>query len=128
MKACKKDSKKIVLKYAEKWLDIIHEVKTPTPEQADWIIDESLLNFREHFNAGWLDYRKSVTIAEDHAAVEWKGEGAIIEDVNERKYIDWLGGYGLFSHGWSHPEVIEAVNSQLLHNPMPSQELIDPLR
>ena len=45
-----------------------------------------------------------------------------------RSYIDWLGGYGLLSHGWSNPEVIEAVQSQLLHNPMPSQELIDPLR
>ena len=54
-------------------------------------------------------------------------EGAI-EDVYGRSYIDWLGGYGLLSHGWSNPEVIEAVQSQLLHNPMPSQELIDPLR
>lgn len=69
-----------------------------------------------------------MTLAGDHAAVEWKGSGAILEDVNGRKYIDWLGGYGLLSHGWSHPEVIEAVQSQLLHNPMPSQELIDPLR
>lgn len=32
------------------------------------------------------------------------------------------------SHGWSNPEVIEAVIAQLLCNPMPSQELIDPLR
>lgn len=32
------------------------------------------------------------------------------------------------SLGWSHPEVVEAVRSQLLCNPMPSQELIDPLR
>jgi putrescine aminotransferase len=32
------------------------------------------------------------------------------------------------SHGWSNPDVIEAVNSQLLRSPMPSQELIDPLR
>lgn len=32
------------------------------------------------------------------------------------------------SHGWSHPEVVDAVHAQLLCNPMPSQELIDPLR
>ena len=30
--------------------------------------------------------------------------------------------------GWSHPEVVAAVQSQLLRTPMPSQELIDPLR
>lgn len=62
------------------------------------------------------------------AATEWQGKGAIFEDVMGRTYIDWLGGYGLFSHGWSHPDIVAAVQAQLLHNPMPSQELIDPLR
>ena len=123
-----KESKEKVLEYAHKWLEIIKEKKTPTQKEADWIASESLENFREHFNAGWLEYRKSVTLAGDNSAIEWKWNGAIIEDVYGRKYIDWLGWYGLLSHGWSHPEVIEAVESQLLHNPMPSQELIDPLR
>ena len=58
MRASKKQSTKNVLTYAEKWLDIIKSEKTPTKSEADWMIDESLLNFREHFNAGWLDYRK----------------------------------------------------------------------
>ncbi len=123
-----KESKKQVLDYTHKWLEVIKEKQTPTETESDWIINESLYNFREHFNAGWLEYRKSVTVAGQHAAVEWKGSGATIEDVKGRKYIDWLGGYGLLSHGWSNPEIIEAVQSQLLHNPMPSQELIDPLR
>jgi putrescine aminotransferase len=121
-------SKQTTIGYAERWLDIIKEKQTPTIEEADWIASESLSNFREHFNEWWLEYRKSVTLAGDHAAIEWKWSGAIIEDIYGRKYIDWLWGYGLLSHGWSHPEVIEAVQSQLLHNPMPSQELIDPLR
>ena len=34
----------------------------------------------------------------------------------------------MMSHGWSHPDVIAAVRAQLEHTPMPSQELIDPLR
>ena len=50
----------------------IEEKQTPTIEEADWIASESLANFREHFNAGWLEYRKSVTLAGDHAAIEWK--------------------------------------------------------
>ncbi len=123
-----KADKKTVLEYTHKWLEIIKEKQTPTALEADWIASESLHNFREHFNAGWLEYRKSVTLAGQHTAVEWKGSGAVIEDIYGRRYIDWLGGYGLLSHGWSNPEVIEAVQSQLLHNPMPSQELIDPLR
>jgi len=32
------------------------------------------------------------------------------------------------SHGWSHPKVISAVMAQLKRTPMPSQELLDPLR
>ncbi len=123
-----KETKKNILNYTHRWLEVIKNKQTPSAEEANWIIEESLENFREHFNAGWLEYRKSVTLSGDNAAVEWKGSGATIEDVNGRKYIDWLGGYGLLSHGWSHPEVIDAVHSQLLHNPMPSQELIDPLR
>jgi putrescine aminotransferase len=34
----------------------------------------------------------------------------------------------LFDLGWSHPEVIDTVRAQLNRTPMPSQELIDPLR
>ena len=76
-----KDNTNEVLKYTEKWLEIIKTKQNPTPDEAGWIIKESLNNFREHFNEGWLDYRKSVTLADqcgiipgDCVAVEWKGK------------------------------------------------------
>ena len=117
------------LEYANTWMDIIHRSELPSRENAQWIIDESIHNFSQHFNRGWLEQRKSVnTQRSGWAAVEWSGDGAQFTDVLGRKYIDFLGGYGLMSLGWSHPEVVEAVRSQLLCNPMPSQELIDPLR
>ena len=34
----------------------------------------------------------------------------------------------MMNHGWAHPDVVGSVMAQLLHSPMPSQELIDPLR
>jgi putrescine aminotransferase len=117
-----------VLTYSNQWLDIIKQGRFPELAQAKWIIDESKHNFAEHFNRGWLDYRKSVTEAGDWASVEWSGKGAIITDVLGRKYVDWLGGYGMLDLGWSHPEVVEAVVAQIRRSPMPSQELIDPLR
>ena len=117
------------LEYANTWMDIIHRSELPSRENAQWIIDESIHNFSQHFNRGWLEQRKSVnTQRSGWAAVEWSGDGAQFTDVLGRKYIDFLGGYGLMSLGWSHSEVVEAVRSQLLCNPMPSQELIDPLR
>ncbi len=116
------------LEYSNKWLEIIKQPHRPDEEQAKWIISESMQNFAEHFNRGWLDYRKSVTQAGQWAATEWTGRGATFEDVLGRKYIDFLGGFGMMDLGWSHPEVVAAVQAQLLRTPMPSQELIDPLR
>jgi putrescine aminotransferase len=115
------------LAYSHKWLDLIHQ-PTLTEAEAHDVIEEAKANFAEHFNRGWLDYRKSVTEAGDWVATEWTGRGAIFSDVLGREYIDCLGGYGLLDLGWSHPEVVDAVCTQLKRTPMPSQELIDPLR
>ncbi len=113
--------------FAQRWIDIIHKSEV-TPDEAKAIIEESKYNFAEHFNRGWLDYRKSITEAGDWASVEWTGSGAIFKDVLGRQYIDCLGGYGMMDLGWGHPEVIDNVQAQLRRSPMPSQELIDPLR
>ena len=116
------------LAYSNQWLEIIRQKGLPQEQQAKWIIEESKHNFAEHFNRNWLDYRKSVTEAGDWAAVEWTGSGAVFQDVLGREYLDCLGGFGMMDLGWSHPEVVETVTAQLGRTPMPSQELIDPLR
>ena len=113
--------------YSQRWLEIIKQTSV-TATEGKQIINESLYNFSEHFNKNWLEYRKSVTEAGDWASVEWSGSGAVFRDVLGREYIDCLGGYGMMDHGWSHPDVIAAVKAQLARSPMPSQELIDPLR
>ena len=116
------------LDYSNQWLNIINQEGLPPEQQAKWIIDESKRNFAEHYNRNWLDYRKSVTEAGDWAAVEWTGSGAMFKDVLGRQYLDCLGGFGMMDLGWSHPDVVAAVRAQLGRTPMPSQELIDPLR
>jgi putrescine aminotransferase len=113
--------------YTDRWIDIIHKSGV-SKEEGKEIIEESKKNFTEHYNKGWLDYRKSVTEAGDWAATEWSGCGALFRDILGREYIDCLGGYGLFDLGWAHPEVVDSVRAQLNRIPMPSQELIDPLR
>ena len=115
------------LQFAQRWIDIIHK-SSITEEEGKAIIEEAKFNFAEHFNRGWLDYRKSVTEAGDWACVEWTGSGAVFKDVLGREYIDCLGGYGMMDLGWGHPDVIDNVKAQLMRSPMPSQELIDPLR
>jgi len=119
---------KEALAYSDRWLGIIHK-KDISEAEGKKIIEESKRNFADHFNKGWLEYRKSVTEAGDWAATEWTGSGAIFHDVLGREYIDCLGGYGMMDHGWGHPDIVAAVRDQLNYRtPMPSQELIDPLR
>lgn len=115
------------LSYSNRWLELIEKPEV-TPTEGKEIIEESKKNFADYFNRNWLEYRKSVTEAGDWACVEWNGRGAIFKDVLGREYIDCLGGYGMMDHGWSHPDVVKAVAAQLRRTPMPSQELIDPLR
>jgi len=115
------------LTYSQRWLEIIHKSEVSEAEGMQ-IIAESKHNFAEHFNRGWLEYRKSVTEAGDWAATEWNGDGAVFRDVLGREYLDCLGGYGMMNLGWGHPEVVAAVRAQLQRTPMPSQEMIDPLR
>ncbi|HUH96739.1 MAG TPA: aminotransferase class III-fold pyridoxal phosphate-dependent enzyme [Anaerolineales bacterium] len=116
------------LDYSSRWMDLIRREAFPSQEEAHRIINESKENFAEHYNRNWLEYRKSVTEAGDWAAVEWSGSGATFKDVLGREYLDFLGGYGMMDLGWSHPVVVEMVKAQLNRSPMPSQELIDPLR
>jgi putrescine aminotransferase len=113
--------------YSQRWLEIIQKSEV-TEAEGKRIIEESKHNFAEHFNKNWLEYRKSVTEAGDWASVEWSGSGAVFRDILGREYLDCLGGYGMMDHGWSHPDVVAAVKAQLDRSPMPSQELIDPLR
>ena len=41
-----------------------------------------------------------------------KGEGAMIQDVDGNKFLDWIGGVGVLNIGFSQPEVVEAVKTQ----------------
>jgi putrescine aminotransferase len=116
------------LDYSARWIDLIHKTDFPTKELAHEIIDESKENFAEHYNRNWLEYRKSVTESGDWASVEWTGSGSVIKDVLGREYLDFLGGFGMLDLGWSHPEIVKTVKAQLDRSPMPSQELLDPLR
>jgi len=48
------------INYSRRWIDLIHRPEV-TEQDAKSIIEESMVNFAEHFNRGGLEYRKSVT-------------------------------------------------------------------
>ena len=112
---------------SQRYLDIVQKQELGKSE-AKWLIETTVNNFAKYYNSGFIEYRKSVAEAGDFAAVEWTGRGATFRDVMGREYIDCLGGFGLFNLGWAHPKVVRAVQAQLEKSPLPTQELLDPLR
>lgn len=92
------------------------------------ISEQTVKNFRNHINAGFLEHRKSATMGGEFAFAEWEGEGSLIRDSLGREFIDMLGGFGLYSYGLRHPKIIQAVKAQLERSPQYSQEMLDPLR
>ena len=111
------------------WMNrIVDGTTVLTDEIRREISAKTVDNFRDHINKGFLEHRKSATIAGDFAMTEWTGKGSIITDVLGREFIDALGGFGLYSLGIAHPKVVAAVKAQLDRNPQYSQEMLDPLR
>ena len=112
---------------SQRYLDIVHKPQLGKRE-AEWLVETTVENFAKYYNSGFIEYRKAVTEAGDFASVEWTGRGATFRDVLGKEYIDCVGGFGLFNLGWAHPKVIGAVQAQLQKSPLPTQELLDPLR
>ncbi len=112
---------------SQRYLALVHKQHLNRSE-AEWLIETTVNNFAQYYNSGFIEYRKSVAEAGDFAAVEWTGRGATFKDALGREYIDCLGGFGVFNAGWAHPTVVQAVQAQLEKSPLPTQELLDPLR
>ena len=121
------DGLRQALNDSQRYLDVVQK-QVLGKSEAEWLIDTTVNNFARYYNSGFIEYRKSVAEAGDFAAVEWTGHGATFRDVLGREYIDCLGGFGLFNLGWAHPKVVGAVQAQLQKSPLPTQELLDPLR
>jgi len=116
-----------LLKESQDWLDIISSGRV-SDEQKLQIVRETSDNFNLYYNHGFLEYRKSVVEMRDDPALEWEGQDSILIDLAGRRYIDCLGGFGIYSAGIRHPKIVKAVADQLQRMPLSSQELIDPLR
>ncbi|WP_249226274.1 putrescine aminotransferase [Entomohabitans teleogrylli] len=109
-------------------LNII-EKTTLNHEEMKALNRETIENFQQHVNPGFLEYRKSVTAGGDYGAVEWQaGSLNTLVDTQGQEFLDCLGGFGIFNVGHRNPVVVSAVEHQLAKQPLHSQELLDPLR
>ncbi|MDD4200709.1 MAG: aminotransferase class III-fold pyridoxal phosphate-dependent enzyme, partial [Eubacteriales bacterium] len=113
------------LEEARKVVGLI-EAESLTEEEKKTIISDSISNFNENVNPGWLEYRKSVST--DSAFVEWEDSEEGFRDVYGTEFIDCLGGFGIYACGHGNPVIKKTVRAQLDRYCLHSQELVDPLR
>ena len=116
---------KLALEEAKRVVDMI-EADELSEEQKAAVISDSIANFNENVNPGWLEYRKSVST--DSAFVEWADKDSVFVDVYGNEFIDCLGGFGIYACGHNNPEIKKTVKAQLDRYCLHSQELVDPLR
>lgn len=95
-------------------------------EEKKKITDDTINYFNNYVSPGWLKYRKSVST--NAAVVEWSDKGAYCSGLYGEKFIDCLGGFGIYTCGHRNDEILDVVKAQLDHQALHSQELLDPLR
>ncbi len=113
----------LALEEAKRVVGLI-EADSLTEDEKEAIMKESIANFNENVNPGWLEYRKSVST--DAAFIEWEDEGDVFRDLHGTEFIDCLGGFGIFACGHGNPEIKKTVMAQLDRYSLHSQELVDP--
>ena len=81
--------------------------------------DEVLSKFEAYMNPGLARVYRLMGLS----TAEVEANGSRIRDSAGHEYLDFAGGYGVFSHGHRHPKVIEAVRAQLDRMPLSSRLL-----
>jgi|SRR5579884_2844735 len=87
-------------------IDQRHELYGAASPQA--LYDETYENYKQYVNPSLARVMKV-----SGSPVEVRAQGCTIWDHNGKAYLDFAGGYGVFTLGHSHPKIIEAVKAQL---------------
>lgn len=91
----------------------------PTPAA---LYDEVYENYRAHVNPPLARVMKL-----SGSPVEVRAEGCTITDHNGKTYLDFAGGYGVFTLGHRHPRVVAAVKEQLDRIALSGRTMFNPL-
>lgn len=90
-----------------------------TPQE---LYDETYDNYRAYLNPPLARVMKL-----SGSPVEVSAEGATITDHTGKTYLDFAGGYGVFTLGHRHPRVVAAVREQLDLIALSGRTMFNPL-
>ncbi|MDQ2909356.1 MAG: aspartate aminotransferase family protein [Candidatus Eremiobacteraeota bacterium] len=86
------------------------------------LFDETYENYKSFVNPPLARVMKL-----SGSPVEVRARGTTIWDQNGKAYLDFAGGYGVFTLGHSHPRVVAAVRDQLERMSLSGKTMFDPL-
>ena len=89
---------------------------------AQALYDETYENYRDYVNPPLARVMKL-----SGSPVEISGDGATITDHHGKTYLDFAGGYGVFTLGYRHPRVVAAVHAQLDAMALSGRTMFNPL-
>lgn len=87
-------------------IDEKHELYGAASPQA--LYDETYENYKQYVNPPLARVMKL-----SGSPIEVRAQGCTVWDHNGKAYLDFAGGYGVFTLGHSHPKVIAAVKEQM---------------
>ncbi len=98
-------------------------MSTESPESAgEQLAVRTFSRYKNYVNPGYAALVKFMGLE----AVELGAEGCHIISSDGKRYLDCLGGPGVFTMGHRHPHIVEAVSSQLTKMPLSSHVLLNP--
>ena len=79
--------------------------------------------YEKYVNPGMVQLLKFMGLE----SVEEEAEGCFVTDIDGVRYLDCLGGPGVFTTGHRHPRIIAALKAQADKMPLSSHILMDPV-
>ena len=99
-------------------------MSTKSPSAAnDSLAELTFARYEKHINPGLAALTKFMGLDD----VEVAAEGCYVVDSAGNRYLDCLGGPGVFTMGHCHPRIVAAVQEQAAQQPLGSHMLLDPL-
>lgn len=89
---------------------------------AEALYDETYENYRRFLNPPLARVMKL-----SGSPIEVRARGTTIWDHTGKAYLDFAGGYGVFTLGHLHPRVVDAVRAQLESMALSGKTMFDPL-
>jgi putrescine aminotransferase len=104
---------------------VIDSLGTPSPSPSSHgdAIDEVHENYRRYLNPPLARVMKL-----SGSPIEVSAEGCTIVDERGKRYLDFAGGFGVFTLGHRHPRVLAAVREQLDALALSGRTMFSPLQ